>query len=58
LAFTISIEVNRVREAGKGEETQLDLRVTQIYRRENSEWRLIHGPADPLVEKKRRESFQ
>ncbi|HEX6011196.1 MAG TPA: DUF4440 domain-containing protein [Geminicoccaceae bacterium] len=25
------------------------LRVTQVYRRENSEWRLVHRHADPLV---------
>jgi len=52
LAYTVSIEVNRVREAGKSDDTQLDLRVTQIYRRENGEWRLVHRHADPLVTKK------
>jgi hypothetical protein len=51
LAYTVSIEVNRVREKGKSEEVQLDLRVTQIYRRENGEWRLVHRHADPLVTK-------
>jgi hypothetical protein len=25
------------------------LRVTQVYRREGSEWRLVHRHADPLV---------
>src|ERR1700722_9056983 len=48
LAYTVSIEVNRVREAGKSEEVQLDLRVTQIYRREGNDWRLVHRHADPL----------
>lgn len=52
LAYTVSIEVNRVREAGKSEEIQLDLRVTQIFRREGSQWRLVHRHADPLVTKK------
>jgi len=27
-----------------------DLRVTQVYRREDSEWLLVHRHADPLVE--------
>jgi hypothetical protein len=27
-----------------------DLRVTQVYRREGSEWLLVHRHADPLVE--------
>jgi ketosteroid isomerase-like protein len=49
LAYTVSIESNRVREKGKSGETQLDLRVTQIYRRENGQWRLVHRHADPLV---------
>ena len=49
LAYTVSIEINRVRENGKSEETQLDLRVTQIFRREGDEWRLVHRHADPLV---------
>jgi len=52
LAYTVSVERNRVREAGKAEEVQLDLRVTQIYRRENGQWRLVHRHADPLVAKK------
>jgi ketosteroid isomerase-like protein len=52
LAYTVSIERNRVRENGKSGETQLDLRVTQIYRRENGHWRLVHRHADPLVTKR------
>jgi ketosteroid isomerase-like protein len=51
LAYTVSIELNRVREAGKSEPAQLDLRVTQIYRREGNRWRLVHRHADPLVRK-------
>ena len=49
LAYTVSIETNRVYESGKAGETSLDLRVTQIYRRDNGEWRLVHRHADPLV---------
>ena len=52
LAYTVSIEVNQVYEAGKSEAVQLDLRVTQIYRREGNQWRLVHRHADPLVTKK------
>ncbi len=51
LAYTVSIEANRVRETGKSEETRLDLRVTQIFRRERGQWRLVHRHADPLVTK-------
>jgi len=31
-------------------EQQWDLRVTQVYRREESDWLLVHRHADPLVE--------
>jgi hypothetical protein len=51
LAFTVSIERNRVLEVGKPNETVLNLRVTQIYRRVDEQWRLVHRHADPLVDK-------
>jgi ketosteroid isomerase-like protein len=51
LAFTVSIERNRVLELGKPNETVLNLRVTQIYRRVDEQWRLVHRHADPLVDK-------
>jgi ketosteroid isomerase-like protein len=51
LAFTVSIERNRVREIGKPDETELNLRVTQVYRRDGEQWRLVHRHADPLVNK-------
>ncbi len=30
----------------------LELRVTQVFRREDGEWRLVHRHADPLIEKR------
>jgi hypothetical protein len=52
LAYIVSIETNRVRETGKAQEDLLVLRVTQIFRREGAEWRLVHRHADPLVNKR------
>lgn len=52
LAYIVSIETNRVRETGKVQEDLLVLRVTQIFRREGAEWRLVHRHADPLVNKR------
>jgi ketosteroid isomerase-like protein len=52
IAYTVSIEANRVREAGKSQDSVLDLRVTQIYRREGDRWRLVHRHADPLTVKR------
>jgi ketosteroid isomerase-like protein len=33
-----------------GPDQELSLRVTQVYRREGDDWRLVHRHADPLVE--------
>jgi hypothetical protein len=30
----------------------LELRVTQVFRREAGEWRLVHRHADPLIHKR------
>jgi ketosteroid isomerase-like protein len=51
LAYIVSIETNRVREVGKSVEDMLVLRVTEIFRREDGAWRLMHRHADPQVNK-------
>jgi ketosteroid isomerase-like protein len=33
-------------------DTLLELRVTQVFRREEGEWRLVHRHADPLMQKR------
>jgi ketosteroid isomerase-like protein len=33
------------------QETLLELRVTQVFRREEGHWRLVHRHADPLLQK-------
>jgi ketosteroid isomerase-like protein len=33
-------------------DTVLELRVTQVFRREDGKWRLVHRHADPLTEKR------
>jgi ketosteroid isomerase-like protein len=52
LAFSVAIERQQIRIAGQREPTELALRVTQVYRREGSGWKLLHRHADPLVERK------
>jgi ketosteroid isomerase-like protein len=51
IAFLVSLERWSYKSARKGTNTLLQLRVTQTFRREGGEWRLMHRHADPLLEK-------
>lgn len=51
LAFTISIERQVAQIAGQPNPTRRALRVTQVFRKEGNEWKLLHRHADPLVER-------
>ncbi|APB32412.1 hypothetical protein GlitD10_0111 [Gloeomargarita lithophora Alchichica-D10] len=52
LAYTVAIERNHVYMGNPPEPQTLELRVTQIFRRELDGWRLVHRHADPLVQKR------
>lgn len=52
LGFTVSIERQEVRLSVQGNPTPRALRVTQVFRRENGAWKLLHRHADPLMGKK------
>jgi ketosteroid isomerase-like protein len=55
-AYTVEIERFRARVAGRPDMTELALRVTCVYRREEDGWRLVHRHADPRVERQAAES--
>ena len=52
LAFTVSIEHKTSRLGSQKDKSAQTFRVTQIFRREKGEWKLLHRHADPLMEKK------
>ncbi len=49
MAYTVAIERGDVRPSGGRAFAPKALRVTEIFRREASGWKLIHRHADPLV---------
>ena len=52
VAYTVAIERSEIHRANQEKPTPTSLRVTQIFRKENGIWKLVHRHADPLMEKK------
>lgn len=51
LAYTIWLEKQVARLAGEDEDRPRVLRVTQLYRREEGSWKIIHRHADAISDK-------
>ena len=49
LGYTLEVERFETKVAGAGETSQVALRVTSVYRREDDGWRLLHRHADPIT---------
>ena len=56
LAYTVEIERTRIKVGGQDETSDVAVRVTCVYRREDDGWKLVHRHADPRVERQTAES--
>jgi ketosteroid isomerase-like protein len=56
LAYTVEIERFRTKVGGQSDASDIAIRVTCVYRREDGEWKLLHRHADPRVDRQTAES--
>lgn len=53
IAYWVGFMRGEARMRGKAETIPMNLRVTEVFRREDSEWKMVHRHADLLAESKK-----
>ena len=53
IAYWVGFMRGEARMRGKAEAIPMNLRVTEVFRREDGEWKMVHRHADPLAESKK-----
>jgi ketosteroid isomerase-like protein len=53
VAYWVGFMRGKARMRGKAEAIPMNLRVTEVFHRENDEWKMVHRHADPLAEAKK-----
>lgn len=51
IAYWVGFMRGKAHMRGKSDAIPMDLRVTEVFRRENGDWKLVHRHADALAEK-------
>jgi ketosteroid isomerase-like protein len=51
IAYWVGFQRSQANMRGEDQPVPFDLRVTEIYRRENEQWKLVHRHADPLKQR-------
>jgi len=52
IAYWVGFQRSQANMRGEDQPIPFDLRVTEIYRRENGRWRLVHRHADPFKQQR------